>query len=389
MDYETIVNCFVAVFSAYDSEEQHVFVVNRDTNDMPAFLEFLKHNQANKDWHFGYNNLSFDAQITEYITQNAGYFANRSAEEITSTIYQYAQHIIEKTDRKEFLDYPEYKLSIPCVDIYKLNHWDSNAKRTSLKWVQFSMDWNNVEEMPHHHYEPVSDDHTLQKVVSYCINDVASTKQIFLLKNAKGEQIMASQINLRAELSATYNLTLYSASEPRISKEMFLHFLSEKLNRDKRDIKNMRTTRSHVTVRDIILPYVSFSTPEFTSVYNWFKSLVVDTKILDETEESQKSKGPKHRVLFKGVPTDYGLGGLHGCAASGIYTAGAGKKILSADVTSFYPNLAIKNRWSPAHIPQNDFCQLYEWFFEERKKYPKSSPLNYLRFEQKQVFVSL
>jgi hypothetical protein len=378
MDYETIVNCFVAVFSAYDSEEQHVFVVNRDTNDMPAFLEFLKHNQANKDWHFGYNNLSFDAQITEYITQNAGYFANRSAEEITSTIYQYAQHIIEKTDRKEFLDYPEYKLSIPCVDIYKLNHWDSNAKRTSLKWVQFSMDWNNVEEMPHHHYEPVSDDHTLQKVVSYCINDVASTKQIFLLKNAKGEQIMASQINLRAELSATYNLTLYSASEPRISKEMFLHFLSEKLNRDKRDIKNMRTTRSHVTVRDIILPYVSFSTPEFTSVYNWFKSLVVDTKILDETEESQKSKGPKHRVLFKGVPTDYGLGGLHGCAASGIYTAGAGKKILSADVTSFYPNLAIKNRWSPAHIPQNDFCQLYEWFFEERKKYPKSSPLNYL-----------
>ena len=39
MDYETIVNCFVAVFSAYDSEEQHVFVVNRDTNDMPAFLE--------------------------------------------------------------------------------------------------------------------------------------------------------------------------------------------------------------------------------------------------------------------------------------------------------------------------------------------------------------
>lgn len=378
MDYETIVNCFVAVFNAYNSEEQHVFVVNRGKNDMPAFLEFLKQNQARKDWHFGYNNLSFDAQITEYIMQNAGYFTGRSAEEITTTIYQYAQHVIGKTDRKEFLDYPEYKLSIPCVDIFKLNHWDSNAKRTSLKWVQFSMDWNNVEEMPHHHYEPVKDDDTLQKVVSYCINDVASTKQIFLLKNAKGEQIMASQINLRADLSATYNLTLYSASEPRISKEMFLHFLSEKLSRDKRDIKNMRTERSYVTVRDIILPYVRFSTPEFTSVHNWFKSLVVDTAILDETEESQKSKGPKHRVTFKEVPTDYGLGGLHGCAASGIYTAGNGKKILSADVTSFYPNLAIKNRWAPAHIPKDDFCELYEWFFEERKKYPKSSPLNYL-----------
>lgn len=378
MDYETITNCFVAVFTAYDSDEQHVFAVNRERNDMPQFLKFLQENLQLKDWHFGYNNLSFDAQITEYIIQNAGYFKGRTADEITATIYQYAQHVIGKSDRKEFLDYPEFKLTIPCVDIFKLNHWDSNAKRASLKWIQFSMDWNNVEEMPHPHYQPVTDDHVLEQVIRYCINDVASTKQIFTLKNAKGEQIMASQINLRAELSSTYGLTLYSASEPRISKEMFLHFLSDKLHRDKKDIKNLRTERSHVTVRDIILPYINFSTPEFTSVHNWFKSLVVDTAILDESEESQKKSGPKHRMMFKGVPTDYGLGGLHGCIKSGIYTAGNGKKILSADVTSFYPNLSIKNNWAPAHIPQEEFCELYEWFFEERKKYPKSSPLNYL-----------
>ena len=378
MDYETIVNCFVAVFTAYDSNEQHVFVVNRERNDMPQFLKFLEQNLEYKDWHFGYNNLSFDSQITEYIMQNAEYFKSRTAEEITTTIYQYTQHIIGKSDRKEFLDYPEFKLTIPCVDIFKLNHWDSNAKRASLKWIQFSMDWKNVEEMPHHHYLPVEDDQTLDLVINYCINDVASTKQIFTLKNPKGEQIMASQINLRAELSKTYDLTLYSASEPRISKEMFLHFLSEKLKKEKKVIRNMRTERSHVVVRDIILPYVKFSTPEFTSVHNWFKSQVVDTAILEEDEETQKKKGPKHRIMYKDVPTDYGLGGLHGCAKSGIYVAGKGKKILSADVTSFYPNLAIKNKWAPKHIPQAEFCELYEWFFEERKKYPKSSPLNYL-----------
>jgi hypothetical protein len=189
---------------------------------------------------------------------------------------------------------------------------------------------------------------------------------------------MASQINLRAELSTTYGLTLFSASEPRISKEMFLHFLSDKLKKEKKEIRNMRTERSHVIVRNIILPYVKFSTPEFTSVHNWLKSQVVDTTILEEDEETQKKKGPKYRMMFRDVPTDYGLGGLHGCAKSGIYSAGKGKKILSADVTSFYPNLAIKNKWTPAHIPQAEFCELYEWFFEERKKYPKSSPLNYL-----------
>jgi len=127
-----------------------------------------------------------------------------------------------------------------------------------------------------------------------------------------------------------------------------------------------------------MLPYIEFVTPEFNSVHNWFKSLTVDTAILSEDEESQKKKGPKYRLTYAGVPTDYGLGGLHGCAKSGIYTAGNGKKILSADVTSFYPRMAILNKWSPAHIPQEEFCELYEWFFTERLKYPKSSPLNYL-----------
>jgi hypothetical protein len=128
----------------------------------------------------------------------------------------------------------------------------------------------------------------------------------------------------------------------------------------------------------LILPTVKFETPEFQGMFNWFKTLVVDTTILDESEDNQKKKGPKYRMMHKGVPTDYALGGIHGCIASGIYEATPGKKIMSADVTSFYPNLAIKNGWSPEHIPQKDFCELYEWFFEERKKYPKSSPLNYL-----------
>ena len=375
MDYETIVNCFVAVFTGYSSGETRIFVVNRDRNDLPEFLDFLDENIEHKDWHFGYNNLAFDAQITEFILENRNELSYLSSDDFTATIAQYAGSVIAKSNRGEWLDYPEFKLSIPCVDIFKLNHWDGTAKRCSLKWIQFSMDWFNVEEMPHHHTEPVLTDQVLDSIVRYCINDVRSTKQIFVLRNPKGEQVMASQINLRAQLSADYRLNLYSASEPRISKEMFLHFLSEKLGKDKKEIRVMKTERDNVVVRNIILPSIKFETPEFNGVFNWFKSQIVNTMIDIEQAET---KGPKYRMMFKGVPTDYGLGGLHGCIRSGIYSAGNGKKILSADVTSFYPNLAIKNEWSPAHIPKRDFCELYEWFFEERKKYPKTSPLNYL-----------
>lgn len=376
MDYETIVNCFVAVFTGYSSGETHVFVINRDRNDLKKFIAFLKDNKQHDDWHLGYNNLAFDSQITEFILHFEKDLLELDSDEITASIAQYAAEVIRKSNAGEFLDYPEFKLSIKCIDIFKLNHWDNMAKRSSLKWIQYSMDWYNVEEMPHHHAEPVMDDETLDTIIKYCVNDVNSTKQIFVHKNAKGERPMAAQINLRAELSKTYDVPLFSASEPRISKEIFLFFLSKKLGKSKKDIRAMRTYRDYVNIRDIILPMVNFETPEFKGVHNWFKNLVVDTKLYDDRDD--KIKGPRYRMMYKGVPTDFGLGGLHGCIKPGIYKSGNGKIILSADVTSFYPNLAIRNQWGPAQFPKKDFCELYEWFFEERKKYSKKDPLNYL-----------
>jgi hypothetical protein len=375
-DYETIVNCFIAVFRAYDSDETRVFVINRERNDILKLLNFFNDNIKHNDWHLGYNNLAFDAQITEFILEFKHDLVALDADEISASIAQYASSVINKSIKGEWLDYPEFKLSIKCIDIFKLNHWDNAAKRSSLKWIQFSMDWYNVEEMPHHHTEPVLTNKQLESVVNYCINDVKSTKQIFLQRNSKGERVMAAQINLRAELSKTYGVSLYSASEPRISKEIFLFFLSNKLGKSKKEIRDMRTYRNFVNIRDIILPMVEFNTPEFKGVHNWFKNLVVDTKLYDNTDD--KIKGPKYTMMYKGVKTDFGLGGLHGCIKPGIYKSGNGKIILSADVTSFYPNLAIRNQWGPAQFPKKDFCELYEWFFEERKKYDKKNPLNYL-----------
>jgi len=377
VDIETIVNCFIVCFEDYKTKEKHSFIINRHHNDLPKLIAFLNDNIKHDDWHFGYNIQGFDSQITEFIIQNQKLLLDITDSNTLSGIFaKYAQEIIEKAARGEWLDYPEFKLSIKTVDIFKLNHWDSPAKRSSLKWIQYSMDWMNVEEMPHHHNTPVLTDEELQAVLEYCENDVASTKAIYLHRNSYGEQVMASQINLRATLSKKYGVNLYSASEPRISKEIFLYFLSNKLGIDKRDIKKMRTYRDKVVLRDIILPSITFTTPEFEAVHNWFKNLVVDTKIYAGRDDVEK--GPKHTMMYKGVKTDYGLGGLHGCIKPGIYKAEGTRIILSADVKSFYPNLAIKNKWGPAQFPIEDFCELYEWFYNERTKYGKKDPLNYL-----------
>lgn len=361
MDYETLINCFVAVFQHYkDDQVKHIFVIHKDRNDFTKFVTFLNKCVTNKQWHISYNGLAFDAQITQHILNNQVRLAKLSTEDLIADIYAYAQKTITRTDKGEFSEYPQYKLKIKQIDLFKMNHWDNKAKMSSLKWIQYSMDWENVEEMPHPHYKPVATTEQLKGIVKYCVNDVLSTKKILIHSK--------EQIQLRQTLTKEYNIDLYSASEPRISKELFLYFLHEKLGWEKSEIKQLRSPRPYIMLADCILDYVQFQTPEYQGVLDYFRK-----KVITSTKE-----GFKHSITYRGVKTDYGLGGIHGATDPGIYEAKTGWTIMTSDVTSFYPNLAIKNKFHPEHLPQKEFGELYEWFFEERKKIPKSDPRNYV-----------
>ena len=362
MDYETLSNCFVGVFEHYKTNETKIFVVHDLRNDFDEFINFINKNIENREWHISYNGLAFDAQVTHYIIDNYHKLKDLSGSDIAADIYIYAQRCITKSNNKEFSDYPQWKMSIGQIDLFKLHHWDNPAKRSSLKWIQYSMDWQNILEMPIEHDTLVESAGEIDTIIEYCVNDVRSTKEIF--NRSK------SQIKLRKELTDTYGINLYSASEPRISKELFGFYLSQKLNIPKRDLKQMRTHRSTIKVKDILLPYIKFTSPEFNNIHERFKSLEIDATKL--------KGGFKYSVNYKGVKTDFGLGGVHGAAKKAVYEADDEMIIMSSDVTSFYPNLAIKNKWSPGHFPKEEFCNQYEWFFEERKKIPKSNPMNYV-----------
>ena len=362
MDYETLINCFVAVFQHYKTEETKVFVVHKLRNDYLELLNFINSNATNKEWHISYNGLNFDSQITEFLIKEGHDLINLDPERIAYSLYLQAQETISRSNNEEFPKYSERHLSVPQIDVFRLNHWDNKAKRSSLKWIQFSMDWHNIQEMPIHHSTMINTEDEIDTVISYCVNDVESTKAILLLSK--------EQIALRKSLTNEYNINLYSASEPRISKELFLYFLSKKTGIKPYELKQLRTNREQIIVKDIILPYIKFKRKEFNSLLEKFNTLVIDT---------QETKGGfKYSVTHKGVRTDYGLGGLHGAKRAGVYEAKEGMIIMTSDVTSFYPNLAIRNGWAPAHIPQKEFCEQYEWFFEERKKIPKKDPKNYV-----------
>jgi hypothetical protein len=362
VDFETLSNCFIACFEHYSLETNFTFIVHEKINHFPQFLDFLDNNIKNKEWHITFNGIAFDSQITEWILRERRMLLTLPPEKIARWIYAKAQDTIARSNAKQWPEFQERKMRLNQVDVFKLNHWDNPAKASSLKWIQYSMDWYNLQEMPIHHATEIKTVKEIFTVVDYCRNDVKSTKNI--LHFAK------EQVNLRATLTAEYNINLYSASEPRISKELFLHFLSTELQRDKYELKQLRTNRTEIPVKDILLPYIKFERPEFQDLHEAYKKLVINPL---------KIKGSfKYVVKHKGVHTEYGLGGIHGATKQGVYEETEDMIIMSSDVTSFYPNLAIRNKWAPAHLPKEVFCRLYEWFFEERKKIPKKDPRNYV-----------
>lgn len=371
IDYETLKTCFVLVAEDLFSSDIKVFVISHHQNDLSDLISFYQECQETKSWHFGFNSIGFDGQITEFIIRNKEELLKLSNKDVITKIYQFSQKVIES----EFAVYKQEQFTIPTVDIYYMNHWNSNSKRASLKWCQFSMDWFNVQEMPFEHSDIITKQSDIDSIVSYCINDVRSTKAIFLLKDSKGNQTMLDQIKLRSELSKKYYAPLYSASEPTLSKEIFLHYLSEKMKSSKEEIKKFRTFRKNVAVKNIIFPYVKFKTHTFNKVLNWFKDLVVDTTVKDDDEENEKISLD---VQDKEISIKYALGGLHGCIESQQIVPNEDQMIVTADVVSFYPRLSIENELAPAQIPKELFCSLYKELFDERKKYPKGTSLNYV-----------
>ena len=79
-------------------------------------------------------------------------------------------------------------------------------------------------------------------------------------------------------------------------------------------------------------------------------------------------------VVYGCCRIDYGVGGLHS-SRKGVVTSDEECVIMTYDVASMYPNIAIANKVYPEHLGES-FCTSYENFYEERKKFAKGTGEN-------------
>lgn len=338
-DLETL-SIFTATFVDRDSDEIKTFVLSKDKNEIEEMLKFLSTEITAL---IGYNSLYFDSQILEWILDNPKCTALQ--------IQQYAQRVIQSDGKP---DYPYWQLRHNHLDIFRALSLSVKAKRTSLKWCEFQIDYENLED-----FDFDDPNVTEEKILAYNLNDVLATKALFF-KNRH-------EIELRKVIGKREKIDLLNSTEPDIAKKLFLKWLSDAMNIPQQELKQMGTDRDVVKVKDVILPYIKFETPKFQQVLDTFKKL-------------ELSAWDKFDLIVnhQGIDICYGLGGLHAAPKNKRFDSNEENVIVSFDFASFYPHISFKNNICPAHIPTDIFVPLYKGLYDERKSIPKSDPRNYI-----------
>ena len=357
-DIETLINCTTFCFLDYESGKKKSFVIFNKDEEIGELYKFLTRLTRHNYWLVGFNCNAFDAQIIEYFLDLVRGEDIPNAESMCKLLYNRAQKIINLPDDQRFKELiPDYKFSIPHIDLFKQKHYDRPQKATSLKWLQFTMRYHTVEEMPIPHDALITEE-MIPSILEYNWNDVDSTAYFF--------KKIQFETDLRLNLSEKFGLNLINAPEPRLAREIFGKYLSEQMGISYKDLKKQQTHRTKIAIKDIIFPYVKFTNPEFVNLHN----------LLLETVLTPEDKFEKILNVY-GLEATFALGGLHSNNKPKIVKEDDNYVILSSDVTSLYPNLAIRNKVKPEHLG-DIFNEVYEMLYEERKKYEKKDPMNYV-----------
>ena len=348
-DIEQFKNFHCCTFKDRDNPQDiRQFVISKSRNDIDAYYKFLNEETGGL---IGFNNVNFDYPLLHTLMNLMKGYSHGIITPDADMLNYLLHEDVESILQEEYSAVPEQEVIIPQLDLYRIHHFDNKAKHTSLKAVEIAINFHNVQDIP---FEP---DHIVlpeeeQLILDYNLNDVEATYQFYLLTK--------DMIDLRKKLGHKYNINLRNANDPKIGQEIFGRQIAAKKGWSYRYIRDMRTYRHFIDLKDCILPYIYFNSKEFNVLLEDLKSTVIETTY----NAFEKS------VIYKGFKYDYGTGGIHGCIEPGIYEADDEYTIIDIDVKSYYPNLAITNRFYPQHLGP-EFIDVYEELFQERLKAQK------------------
>ena len=366
-DIEIFSNYFLLCAQNTITLDRKSFEISQRKDERMQLIEFLKSDIRL----FGFNCINYDGKMLQKFLS----LTHLKGKQLVATLKQHSDKLI--TDDKYNM-FQKRLIGVKNVDLMLMHHFDNDAKRTSLKQLEFAFQMNNIQELPFEHTHILTLNQ-MDEVLEYCWNDIKATLKLY--------NYSKEAIELRESLSNEYNIDMMSWNSPKIGEKSFAFKLAKEIGSHK---LTKKTYRDIISLNDIIFPYVEFETEGFQKLLTYFKAKTIQGtyKVFSEIPFEQlsiieghykvhKTKGVQKNlnILYQDIEFVFGTGGLHACTEPGIYTSDTEHIIIDIDVSSYYPNLAIKNKLYPEHLGI-EFCDIYEKRYNERGQYPKGSVWN-------------
>jgi len=336
MNYEKTYFYDVESFSSFacltflDKETQEViqFSFGCGHNDLQSLKDFCSQRMLL----VGFNSISYDDPALRFILEQSVGVG------LPKKLFALSKRLVSDANRRDDdivrLRYPrDVYYPWDSMDLFKIMHFDRLG--VGLKQCAVNLKHERIQDLPYRYDYLISTKGEVKTVLEYNINDVLITQKLF-------NQIQP-QIKLREEIGALYDVNVMNASDSKMGNIILEHYYREELGIDVRTIKDLRTKRSSVDLKDCIPAVISFQTPELISFHEKIKSTTVMGYDNFKFEEVIKYKGTNYSI---------GSGGIHSMESACRFDETPEKKIISCDIASMYPTCIILNNIYPEHLDE-------------------------------------
>lgn len=365
-DLECLSNVFTYTGYRPKEDKWFQFIITHWKNQ---YNELYNHLTKDKIYQIGFNNEAYDYPLLHHLLNHHDEYINLTGLELSQKTYEKSQEIINM----EFSTIADKNKFIPQLDLFKVWHFNNKARLTSLKDLEICMKMENIEEMPIHHstWCKEGDENC---ILEYNKNDVLATYKFLLVTLGKTEYPLykgKNKIELRHQLNNKFNVNVTNMGDVPMGYELLLNLYSRESGIDKFTLKQMKTRREVIHLKDCIPSWCKIESNDFK-------------KFLDFIKKTDVIVGSKNDISFSllthNYRFDFGLGGSHGACEPGIYESNDDWIIADYDVGSLYPSIAKSLGLYPEHLGPK-FNEIYSKFINQRlaeKHKPKNERDNVL-----------
>ena len=336
-----------------DTKTWTEFEISSRKNDLYKFVHWYTHKPC--DYMVTFNGIGFDHQVLQSVIYKYDQWYDLDGPQIAAEIYKITQQLIDNGRYNIRPPYFEQAFPVKPIDLYRIHHFDNEARRTSLKWCAFMMNMD-VEEMPIHHSRTNLSPEEMDTVIAYRRNDCWVTGGLLCLTLGDLEGVSqynngapidhlkdykdVNKIQLRMDIEDETGLQCLNWSDVKIGEELNkAEYIEAENVTDEWSLVPKKVRHPYGKKFKQFFPHtMSFQTQQLKDFTESFGNQYV----LSEKQEFPITIGRTTYTIAKG--------GIHSTESNRVLIPSLGQLLRDADVGSQYPRAILKYKVYPPHL---------------------------------------